>query len=290
LSELVVVTPSYGPDAELFADLHRSVLQYTSERTVHHVIVPSSDRGMFDRHAGPRCKVWTYSELLPRRYLALLRTGVRLNARRPWPPVRGWVLQQAVKIAAAARFGGPVLLADSDVVLVRETTADKFRVGGRLGLYRADGAVHAGMPRHVRWHTVAEQLLGLPPAGGPPLPDYVSPFNVWDPEIVRAMQARITKVTGRDWMDAFTSRLHISEFILYGVFVDRVLGASPPSPSDSMFCHTYWETTPLDEREALAFAGRMPDDTLAMMISAKSGTPHDVRTSATRACNPQGGH
>ena len=33
------------------------------------------------------------------------------------------------------------------------------------------------------------------------------------------MMDRIEKTTGRSWLDAFTGELHISEFIVYGVFM-----------------------------------------------------------------------
>lgn len=286
MSDLIVITPSYVPDAELFADLHRSVLEHTSEQTVHHVIVPPADKAAFVRYAGSRCKVWTYSELLPRRYISIPRGGVWVNAMRPWPPIRGWVLQQAVKIAVAALVeANAVLLVDSDVVLVSRTLAERFDIDGRLGLYRAEHAVHPGMLRHVRWHDAARRLLGLPAAPAPPLHDYVSPFNVWDPAVVRALQDRISDVTRRDWLDAFTSELHVSEFILYGVFVDEVLGATKSHPpSETAFCHNYWDTTPLDHSGALAFADQFEPSALAMMISAKSHTPREIRLAAARRC------
>ncbi|WP_199442684.1 DUF6492 family protein [Umezawaea beigongshangensis] len=291
MDDLVVLTPSYAPDAELFGDLHRSVLANTADDVVHHVVVPPADRALFAAHEGERCRVWTYPELLPRRFLGVPRAGVWVNAGRPWPPVRGWVLQQAVKIAAAERFDArAVLLADSDVVLVRPTTADSFTSAGRLGLFRADGAVHAGMPRHVRWHAVARKLLGVPGEARPPLHDYVSPFNVWEPEVVRALRRRVEQVTGRDWLDVFCSRLHVSEFVLYGVFVDEVLGGpARHCPSDTMFCHTYWDTTPLDHDTAVEFAGAVAPDALAVMISAKSGTPTGVRRSAAARAGSRGG-
>jgi hypothetical protein len=230
MSELAVVTPSFGPDAELFADLHRSVLRHTGPDVVHHVIVPVAHREIFAAFAGPRCRVWTEPELLPRRYRRLPRRGLWVNAKRPWPPVRGWVMQQAAKIAAAATVdAGVILIADSDAVLVRPTTAERLRVDGRPALYRAPDAIHGGMHRHLLWHQAARDLLGLPPAPRPPLPDYVSAIGVWDPPAVRAMQRRITEVTGRHWLDAFTARLHVSEFIVYGTFVDTLLG-SPPRP------------------------------------------------------------
>lgn len=285
MNELAVITPTYRPDAELFADLHASVLRHTGQQVVHHVIVPDVDQTIFGRFAGPRCRVWTASELMPGRYLRLPRLNYRLNVRRPWPPVRGWVMQQALKIAAAATLDADVvLMADSDVVLVRDVTAATFVTDGKLPLFRMPDAVHAGMPDHVHWHKIARQLLGLPPAPGLPLPDYVSALNVWSPDTVRAMQAKVAEVTGRHWMDAFTSQLQISEFILYGVFVDELLAGDTPWPGESAICHNYWETTPLTVDAALEFADALQPEAVGMMISAKSHTPHDVRLAAIARC------
>nr|WP_233507739.1 DUF6492 family protein [Spongiactinospora gelatinilytica] len=284
--KLAVITPSYGPDSELFGELHRSVLHHTSEDTVHHVIVPTADQAVFARFAGPRCRIWTEPELLPRRYVRVPRSGLWANLRRPWPPVRGWVIQQALKIAAAANVDADVaLLLDSDVVLVRPTHAENFTTDDRLSLYRVEDGVHAGMDRHIKWHHAARGLLGLPATRALPLPDYVSSLNFWDPALVREMQERITKVTGRHWMDAFNSHLHISEFILYGVFVDEVVGATagPPPYTDSV-CHNRWDDTPLDLAAALDFADRLTPSAVGMMISAKSRTPWDVRLAAVQRC------
>jgi hypothetical protein len=286
MSELAVVTPSFGPDAELFGDLHSSVLRHTGPDVVHHVIVPEPHREIFATYAGPRCRVWTEPELLPRRYLKLPRRGLWLNLRRPWPPVRGWVLQQALKIAATALLDAEiVLIADSDVVLVRDISAATFHTGGTPRLFRVPEAVHAGMPEHVRWHQVARTLLGLPPAGPPPLTDYVSSLNIWRPSVAKALQRRITEATGGHWMDVFTGQLRVSEFILYGVFVDEVLsGDGPRPPGDTTICHNYWERTPLSLAEGLAFAESLGPDAIGMMISAKSGTSQDVREAAIARC------
>jgi uncharacterized protein DUF6492 len=286
MTELAVITPTYRPDAALFPELHRSVLEFTPPDTVHHVFVPPQDKDLFRGYEGPRCRVWTTSDLLPRRYVRAPRTNVFVNLRRPWPPVRGWVMQQTVKIAAAGQLSADVvLMADSDVVLVRPVRAERFLVDGRLSLYREEKGVTADMERHVIWHRVARQLFGLPPAPPPPLHDYVSPLNFWDPRIVRAMQQRIADVTGRNWLDVFNSQLHISEFILYGVFVDEVLSASGTRPpSDITFSHNNWQRTPLDHDAAVAFADRLGPEAIAMMISAKSHTPEDVRRAAIRRC------
>jgi hypothetical protein len=105
-----------GPDALLFEHLHRSVLEHTSEQTVHHLIVPWAHRDSFARYRSARCRIWHHPELLPRRYVRM-PGGVWLNTRRPWPPIRGWVMQQAATMAATAAIDADaVMIVDSDAL------------------------------------------------------------------------------------------------------------------------------------------------------------------------------
>jgi hypothetical protein len=288
MPELAVITPTWRPDAEFFADLHKSVLKYTSDDTVHHVIVPAAHRSHFTRFEGPRCRIWTHPELLPRRYVRL-PGGVWGNMAAPWPPVRGWVMQQAAKIAAAAIVeADAVLMADSDVILVRPTTAAKYVVDGKLSLFREKDAISPEMERHVLWHQVARNLLGLPPGPPPPLTDYVGAMIFWDPVVVRAMQERISQVTGRHWVDAFTSQLHISEFIVYGVFADEALGEERRPPESPPACLNYYDRTPLTHETMAGFADHLRPDQTGIMISSHSGTPSDVRLATVRMCEQVG--
>jgi hypothetical protein len=73
--------------------------------------------------------------------------------------------------------------------------------------------------------------------------------------------------------------------MLYGIFVDEVLSAGSPRPeADTAVCHNTWQTTPLDHDQAIAFADRLGPDAVAMMISAKSRTPVDIRRAAIQRC------
>jgi Family of unknown function (DUF6492) len=284
MDDLAVLTPSFRGDAGLFADLHRSVLANTPRSVVHHVVVPPSDAHLFREYEGARCLVWTHRDLLPRHCLSVPHaSGLALNLRRPWPPVRGWVVQQIMKLAGAAALDArAILIADSDTVLVREATLDQFSHNGGLWHHRKERAVTAGMERHVLWHNVARKLVGLPGAAVPPLPDYVSPLCVWDPIVVRSLVARIADSTGRNWVDAVASQLHVSEFVLYGVFVDDILGGMGPVDGD--LCHNYYERIPLSRADATAFADEIPESALGVMISSHSHTPHDVRREAFDRC------
>ena len=83
-------------------------------------------------------------------------------------------------------------------------------------------------------------------------------------------------------MDAVAGELHVSEFVLYGVFVDDVLGGF--APFDGPLCHNYYERTPLSPADVSAFADRMPPRALGAMISSHSAHTSDVRRETFRQC------
>lgn len=280
----MVVTPTYAPDLELFADLHESVLRTFPADVRHVVVVDECDLPPFRGFEGDRCLVLGVRDVLPPAIREPPGTKLRVNLRRPIPPLRGWIVQQLVKLAVAEQLPERVIvLADSDVVFVRPVTASTFAPGGRARLYRCDGGVDASLPRHLRWHALAHRLLGMPPPPPPPLPDYVSSLACWDGEVVRRMLRRVTDVTGRRWHDRVGAALHLSEWTLYGVFADQVEAGRHVSLSDRSLCHSYWDTVPLATDEAAALLSAMDDGDVAYMIGAKSRTPLPVRRAAHRA-------
>lgn len=278
MAELAVITPSYGPDFELCRDLNASVLACTPTSTSHYIIAPERDLELFSALRGPRTQVWSVDRMLPRYVLSIPRVNAWLNLRHPFPPIRGWVMQQVAKLHAAAQIEADVLLSvDSDVAFVRPVTAQTFRQAGRTCFYRKDGGVHEGLTRHLAWHDVARKLLGVPSAR-PPLPDYIQSPNFWDRGTILAMRDRIQEVTGQPWLLAIAAQPRFSECTLYGVFVDEVLGErSNVTPVESVRCHGYWERYPLSLDAAHQFLRAMPAEDVAVMISAKSRTPLSVR-------------
>jgi hypothetical protein len=277
---MAVVTPSYAPDRELFADLHASVLAATPASVVHHLVIADCDLEAFAEFKGPRCRIWSMKQLVPSRYVKVPGTYAWVNARRPWPPVRGWVMQQLGKLALAAQLDADVLLmVDSDVLVVRPLTAARFMDGDRPAFYREPGVIDEAMPRHLVWQGVARTLLGLPPAP-PPLHDYINALNVWDPFVVRALLTHVERTTGRDWIDATSRQLHFSEDILYGVFRDEVLRSGPADVASPSPCQCYWGTEPLTAGEAIDLACGLAPDDVAVLISSKSHTPLAARRAA----------
>lgn len=279
---LAVLTPSYAPDVELFTILHESVMLHTQPGTLHHVVVPDRDHDMFAELNSGRLIVHRASTLIPRRFLAVPRANTWINARCPWPPVRGWVMQQVLKLAAAAAMEvDVVMLADSDVCLTRQLAEQDLVRQGRVRHYRVEGAVHDAMPRHLLWHKVTRRLLRLPSPPPPPLPDYVAPLAAWRPDDIRKMLEHVERVGGSAWQDLIGRELHFSEFILQGVYVDELAGTEDRWVTQESGCHCFWtDDSPLSSAAARAFVdGRSAED-FAVMISARSGTTLDVRRNA----------
>jgi hypothetical protein len=278
MSTLALITPSFGPDFELCAALHASVVAHSPASVQHHIIVPPRDMALFRRLEGPRARIHQERDFLPRSFRPLPGLNFSLNLRRPFPPLRGWILQQIIKFAAAARADADVVvLVDSDIEFIRPFSADTFRREGVVRFYRKPDEVDDRLPRHVTWHRVSRSLLGLP-SSSPPHPDYVSSLMAWDPVIVRKLLARVESATGRRWPDVIGRQLHFSEWTLYGVFVDEILrGASCSFSTEDSLCHAYWDEVPLTGQTLRGFLSTTGPDDIAVMVSAKSRTPMAVR-------------
>jgi hypothetical protein len=168
MKSIAIVTPTFAPDYEVCADLHKSMLRFTDNSVVHYLIVNPADVELFKSLRGPRCVVLAANEFLPKRMIwvppwvnHVVRFAWRnrpsanlvvLNPIRPFPPVRGWIIQQILKFAAATRLDADILLlVDSDVRFVRPITFDTLVQNGRLREYRRDATVSEHLPGHVAW-------------------------------------------------------------------------------------------------------------------------------------------
>ncbi|WP_051628919.1 DUF6492 family protein [Arthrobacter sp. UNC362MFTsu5.1] len=293
MNTIAILTPSFRPDYERFVRLHQSVLEFTAESVVHHVIVPRRDLELFRSLASPRLRVWAEADFLPDGFIptaglaaavkrvrilpAMLRFSA-LNLRRPWPPVRGWVLQQILKLSAARQLGcGAVVIIDSDVELLRTMSTDLFFKDGTVRLYEKPDAVTDDMGRHVLWTRTAHKLLGLPAPEPGARPDYVAGIVTWDPELLTGCLARIEAVTGTPWATAVGAQLHISEFILYGTYVQHFGTEQQRSfVEPSNLCHSYWEGGPLTGGRLEDFIARFGSSDIAVQIQSNSGTSNST--------------
>lgn len=296
MSGMAIITPSYRPDLVDFKRLPGSLVKYAENDVMHHAIVPSTDVELFRSIGSPRLVVWTHQDVLPHGLRATdrLAAGMRrlpmvpsrfnwaaLIRRRPWKPVRGWILQQILKLAIGDRVKERVLLfLDSDVVLVRPARHQTFIDDkGTVRLYRNLGAITPEMKRHYQWNVTAHELLGVPWLDEGVYPDYIAGIVSWDREVLGRCLLRIEEVTGRRWEQAIAERRHFSEWMLYGTYV-RHFGTDQDNgfQRESSLCHSYWSSTPLEPKDALRFAAEFSDGDLAVHVQSKSKTDeHTVR-------------
>ena len=302
MKTIAILTPSFLPDIDGFVRLHQSVLQYTDSHTIHHAIVPRRDLASFRSIDSPRLRVWSESDFLPsgliatdalaalRRRIPVLPRTINcsaVNLRRPWPPIRGWILQQILKLSAATQLDNDcIVIIDSDVVLVRPMPADTFFRGNSVRVYEKPHGITAELARHYRWTRTAYALLGIPWSGELTFPDYVGGIVSWDPELTQGCLKRVASVAGSDWATAVSKQLHFSEFILYGTYVRHFGTAQQRLFSETTtLCHSYWSSAPLSAERASLFAAELTDRDVAIHIQSNSQTAPAVVDSVVNALN-----
>jgi hypothetical protein len=286
------VTTSYAPDFDPFARLHASVVEHSD--LTHYAFVPRADLDLFAPLAcsGRLRLVSTRDVLSPsivttewlnRAVARLPRVPsalqvAALNTRRPWPPMRGWILQQLVKLAAAEHVHADTLVfIDSDVQLIRPVTGTTFRRDGRTRLYRAPGGIHEGMARHCAWHRAAHRLLGLEAPGPFPYDDFIGGITSWDAALARDCTARVTEVADHPWQTVVGGCLDVSEYILYGEYVMSYAESSQRSfISDVSLCHSHWQREPLDRDSARRFVEGIGPADVAIHLQSNARTPAEV--------------
>lgn len=200
-----------------------------------------------------------------------LRSNIWLQARGR--PIRGWLLQQLVKLAVARSLSVDVIVhADSDVVFLRPFSTDLVVDGdGRVRLFERPGYVDEALPTHIRWHRSAEKLLEVGPAEMP-MADYISTLVPWKRQNAVALLDHVEKTTGRHWIRALAAAWDVSEYVLYGRFVRDVLGARGGQfVSSSPLCLDYYKRVPLTVPELKTFLDGIDDEAIAVSLTAKAG-------------------
>jgi hypothetical protein len=290
---LAILTPSYAPDFDAFAALHRSVLQFTDPDVLHYVVVPDADLPLFATLKSSRMVLLGERELLPRSFVSTawfaravariprVPRGARfiaVNLRHPLPPLRGWLLQQIVKLSMAIRAECDALvLLDSDCQLIRPVDESLFVSPTGVRFYRKPAGITAEMTRHVAWHDNARRMIGVAPDGLPPYADPIGSLIPWDPDIVRRCTARLAEVSGRDWETAVSREWEFSEYVLYGEYIAEFGSADELSfAADRTLCHSYWDPRPLDLAGAKRFIESIQPDDVALHVQSNSHTAPEV--------------
>lgn len=231
------ITCSYKPDLWRCRRLCRSIDRFLDRSIDHLLIVPKRDLPHFQDLAGTRRRVIGCQELLPRGYRQLPFTNHWWLNPRGFP-VRGWIVQQLLKLSADRACDEEVFfIVDSDIQFVKPLNRDQLFPGGKTRLFAIDGL--PADRSHRKWQRIAEKLLDLEP--GEFSRNYNGPLVTWRRDNLIRLRERIERVTGRPWHLAVGQRRTVSENLLYGIHAERVLAGESLHVADSrLLSWNYW--------------------------------------------------
>jgi hypothetical protein len=263
-----VVTATFLPDLRR-CELLAESLDRCAPHVPHYLIVDRRDRSAFSHlERGQRRLI--ESEALVGNWMLRMpfRKGFWLSLRAP--PMRGWILQQILKIGAVQVIPERTLVfCDSDVAFFRSFDRSNLLVDGKLGLMD----VPFVNDDRIRWTATARRLLGLSPHDDGGYRSHVGNMICWNRETVRAMQQRIETCTGVNWQVALARTFSFSEYMIYGIFVRELLGydAVDHAPSTVPLVKGTWNGSLMTDSAIDAFFADFDPQTVAVMVHSKDG-------------------
>jgi hypothetical protein len=265
-----IITPSYEPDFERCRILSWSINNFISSKFTHYIIVPERDLNLFRQLQKLNTEIITVESILP-------NWIKRLPYTKKWwfsakhVLIRGWIIQQVIKLAAAEYTSQDVLVfIDSDVAFIEPFHLESFIRDQTVRLFRVPPLVVPQTEMSQKWQRTTNYLLDLPNTDAP-VPGYIGQIITWRRDCLLNLCQHIEKVSSRGWVESICGVWNLSEYVLYGSYVDQILQEKSGHYHDyTKICHEYWSDEPLSEKQLqLFFSEKQPDDK-AIMISAKA--------------------
>ncbi|MCF8004775.1 MAG: DUF6492 family protein [Chromatiaceae bacterium] len=273
MKKVVLVTPSYAPDFERCRILCDSVRRHVRGHVEHVIIVDRADRALFSQLVDENTRLLVKQALLPA-WLNQLPFARKWWLNRRGLPVRGWILQQIVKLSVGTAIDADLyLFADSDVAFIRPFDVGSLvDTAGRVRLYGgARKPQDIADPRHRAWYRHAGKVFGLTGPGFQQR-DYVTQLVAWRRDTLQRLTERIAVHGGRDWQAVLANTLDFSEYTLYGVFAEHVLGeVSGHVLVDRELCDCSWHHEINSQEDLKRFIEQVPASFPAVLIQSNLG-------------------
>lgn len=291
--KMAMITTSFRRDLERCRMLCASVDRFVDPTVEHLLLIDRRDVEMFEPLCGPRRRIVVAEETLPW-WLRRLPWSKRWWINFRGKPVRNWILQQIIKLSMPSYTDAEVgVFVDSDVTFVRPFAPEQVLVGGRVRLFRRPG--YGNYPMHIKWHHAARRLLDVG-GNGYTGSDYIGNVIPWRRDTVIDLHQHLQRVNRCPWQAALAGTLRFSEYILYGVYCEHVVGLGEPSehePSAEELCHCSWEY-PIDKPEDLdAFFAKLGPQHVAVLVQSNLGIAAELYEARikelqdTLSCQPQ---
>lgn len=269
--KFALITPSYAPDFERCQLLVESVERCLHDDTQHYVIVDRRDLSLFRQLKTPKTDLLVAEDLLPS-WIFRLPGIQKLWISYRTLPIRNWILQQLIKIAACDVLHEDVLtFCDSDNTFIRPFDMPSQLVrNNQLALLRVNFQnrdVH-------RWIAASKKLLGISGLDIPPV-TYVSNMICWHRSNILKLRHHIEEVHGMHWIQAICQHFSVSEYILYGIFVEHLLGIESAKHFifDTELIKPSWNHSLDSPTKINHFLGQLKESHIGVMIHSKDQVP-----------------
>ena len=214
-----LITVSHTPDFERCRRLCESINRFQHVKTIKHTLIcPRRDMPLFATLEQNGRRVVSYQDILPqgyRQFPLLSRWWIDPGGF----PVRGWMMQQLVKLAASASSDDEyIIFADSDIVFCKPIEEELFYRNGAIRLVAS--TIKSEDKDHITWQRLSERLLWISPQQV--FPNYVGQLMCWSPDVVRQMLARVEKNADGPWFKTLGRLITVSEYTLYSNFAQHL--------------------------------------------------------------------
>lgn len=267
-----LITPSFRLDLDRCALLTESVERWVAPHVKHYIVVDRRDVPLFKPLVNSRTELVVVEDIVPRWVIRI--PGIR----RFWfsfrtRPLKNWILQQLVKLSMPREITEDVLLyTDSDVFFCAPYDPRDYEKDGKVPLLYETGQ-RGLIPENEAWTEIASRLLGIPYDPADTDINYVGNAVCWRRDNALALQKHVTQAAGKPWELAVAPLNRFSEYILYGVYVSRVLGEDSGHWNDPVIrTLTHWKPVPLDIAGLENLKAQHQPHQYSVMISAKSRT------------------
>ena len=234
----------------------------------HYVVVDRPHYALFKHLNGPRRTVLLTDDVMPAKMRLLFHLpfvgGRSLWWSRETGLSLGWHIQQMVKIGIASVVKEDGLAyCDSDVFFLKPLDTNSLSQDGRLRFYRNYLRQNLEQIANPEFFNSCLKLLGLPKHAQ--YFSYIENLITWRRETVLALCDHLAILNGGKWYRVFRNRLQISEYLLYGLFVDELLqDKNLHNPTSVSLCRTKWSKQNHAEQDVAEFCSGLEGDQVAV--------------------------
>lgn len=240
-------TPSYAPDIDRAKWLRKSIERFYNGEATHIFAIPKHDRRLFINNLGSNNIEYIDQEELvdpifyPKPIYKIIK---KIAPSQVWRFEKsggrpGWIIQQIAKLASPKIIkDNPIVFLDSDVFFIRDFGANTLNLENQSRtLIRITPRDEAA--KHRKRIERARNFLALP--SGATEHNYMGSPVIWHPDWALQLHSHIENVHNKYWQQALFDARYISEYSLYGIFVEEVIKPKRITINETPYYHIVWD-------------------------------------------------